>query len=337
MKIVRIKEGTYYNKPIVGDFKFVGTKEKDAECKGDLYLRVIRNGKEINVHVHKEDFTMLNGVEDNEVNIQSNFGAGGILMNDDELGLLIKQRFDVMDQLTEFVVQGAVSSVIISGAAGIGKSFNLGERLEKAIDDSEINQYDFLKGRMSAIALYAQLYEYRTRGDILVLDDTDDVFKDETSLNILKAVLDTGDVRKVSWNTASPWLEEMGVPNSFEFEGAIVFLTNMDFDKMIERQNPIAAHLKALMGRTNYLDLGIHTNHEIMIRIKQVIGTSSMLDQHDITDQQKVDMMVWLEGHYEEMRELSLRTILKLASFIKGDPKGWQVIAKATMLRHTRF
>jgi hypothetical protein len=249
----------------------------------------------------------------------------------------IQRQFTVMEKLTEFVIKDTVRSLIISGAAGIGKSYNLEKRLNQALDRDEIGQFTVLKGKISAIALFKQLFDHREPGDILVLDDIDIIFQDETSLNLLKAALDTGEHRHLVWLTASPWLEEQGVDQEFEFNGACVFLTNLDFDRMIERGSVLAPHFKALLSRATYLDLCIHTNKEIMIRIRQVVENTAMLDVHGIDDKQKAIMMNWLEHNYQNLRELSLRTILKLASFMKGDPHGWQDIAEATMIRNTAF
>lgn len=256
---------------------------------------------------------------------------------DQELSDLIERRFEIMGQLTDMVIGGDVRSMIISGAAGIGKSYNLEKRLNEAFDGDEITAFTVLKGKISAIALYKTLYDHRESGNILVLDDIDVVFQDEVSLNLLKGALDTGDKRTLSWMTASTWLEEQGVPDSFDFEGACIFITNLDFDRMMERGTNLAPHFRALISRSIYLDLAIHTNKEILLRIKQVVNKTSMLDAHGIDDVQKGQMMAWLDANYTNLRELSLRTILKLGSFIKGDPVGWRDIAQATMVRNGSF
>lgn len=328
MKIVNIKDGLYFGNPIHGEFPFVSERAADAACKRELYVRVVRNGKEVNIHVNRADFQIIDPAHQKPIIETSEEKA---------IGDRIQRQFDIMAKLTEFSIKGAVRSLIISGAAGIGKSFNLEKRLNEAFDDESINQFTVLKGKISPIALFKQLYDHREPGDILVLDDIDVIFQDETSLNLLKGALDTGERRHLNWLTASTWLEENGVDQEFDFEGSVFFLTNLDFDRMIDRGSVLAPHFKALLSRSIYLDLGIHTNKEILIRIKQVINNSPMLDTHGIDNKQKVAMMDWLEENYENLRELSLRTILKLASFMKGDPEGWQDIAAATMIRNTYY
>lgn len=325
MQVVQIQEAIYRGNVITGNFPLISTKPGDAQATRDLYLRIVRNGKEINVQANRGDYKI------------SEEKQAVAAPAEDELSVRIARRFDIMSKLTEFVIKGDLRSLIISGAAGIGKSYNLEKRLNQAYEREEINAFTILKGKISAISLFQQLFLHKNKGDILVLDDIDVIFQDEVSLNLLKGALDTGDVRRLSWLTASQWLEEQGVDQSFEFEGACVFITNLDFDRLMERGSNLAPHFKALISRSIYLDLGIHTNKEILTRIKQVVNGTSMLDIHGIDNTQKGMMMDWMEDNYENLRELSLRSILKLAAFMKGDPNGWMDIAEATMVRNSGF
>lgn len=330
MQHVIVKDGIYNGKefsnkkPLV----LVGVIDGDVKCEREVYVRLIQNGKEINVHANRDDFQVITPPQ---------AIAAPLSEEDQKLDSLISRRFEIMGQLTDMIIDGAVRSLIISGAAGIGKSYNLEKRLNKAIDQDEIGSFTILKGKISAIALFAQLFQHKERGDILVLDDIDVIFQDETSLNLLKGALDTGDKRQLTWLTASDWLTEQGVDQQFDFEGACVFITNLDFDRMMARGTALAPHFEALISRSIYLDLAIHTNKEILLRIKQVVNNTSMLDVHGIDNVQKSAMMDWLEKNYENLRELSLRTILKLSAFMKGDPTGWRDIAHATMVKNAGF
>lgn len=334
MLIVTVKSGLYRNQEISGDFPYVSQSPGDASCKRQLYLRVLKNGKEVNIHVNESDYQVIDKTLKQTIAVVP---FSNMSEEDIELDRRIQQRFEIMSKLTEFAIAGHVRSMIISGAAGIGKTYNLETRLNKAIDKCEINRFTVIKGKISAIQMFKQLFEHREKGDILVFDDIDGIFEDETSLNLLKGALDTGDTRTLSWLTAASWLEENGVDQVFNFEGSCIFITNLDFDRMLERGTNLAVHFRALISRSTYLDLGIHENREILMRIKWVVNNTSMLDVHGIDDHQKQLMMQWMTLNHEHMRELSLRTILKLAAFMNGDPKGWQDIAEATMLKNTGF
>lgn len=328
MKTVNIGSALYYGKEISGNFPYVGSLPKDAACTRDLYLRIVRGDRTINVQVMNTDFKVSSedGTFTHEAEVKEYMRQYD----------LIQERFEIMEQLTEMIVSCDIQSLIISGAPGVGKSHHLLNRLNGALDADEIGGLDVMKGRISPIVLFQRLYESREKGSVMLLDDIDDIFTEETSLNLLKAVLDTGERRTVSWLTASSWLEEQGIPNEFDFEGSIIFVTNLDFDRVIERGSAIGQHLKALLSRSNYLDLGIHANREIMMRIKQVVATSDIATRNGMNEIQIGEMLDWLEANCDNLRDLSLRSVLKIAGFMKGEGD-WTRLATATMVKHTRF
>lgn len=245
----------------------------------------------------------------------------------------IEKRFKVMKIITEGLVTGTIRSMVMSGAAGIGKSFELEKRLRQAEFDHEIDKFTVIKGKLSAVALFIKLYEHCDPGQILILDDCDSPFEDEVAMNLLKSALDTGDRREVTWGTLSKKLEEMGIPNQFQFEGGVVFITNKDFDAMIAKGNRLTPHFKALTSRAVYLNLGVHTPREIMVRINQIIKTTNIMKEHNIDEDTSYEIMDWLEKNYTRCRDLSIRSILKLASFAKTDPENWKLVADVTELR----
>jgi hypothetical protein len=330
MKKVKITDGLFYGKVVFGEFQFIGERPADHQSKKEMYVNIVRFGKNISVHVNRADFTVI---EDDTINISSEEREHLETQNDIVLGDKIKKNFEAMATLTEMVVRGHVNSLIVSGAAGIGKSHGVETRMNKALLRGEIAKFTQVKGKMSALGLYAVLYEHRDCGDVLLLDDVN-LFDCETSLDILKACLDTGDTRSVDWGTASSWLEQNDIPRHFGFSGAVIFLTNVDFDRQIQKNNNLTPHLKALLGRSTYLDLGIHTNKAIFMRIRQVIEGTAMLNKNNIDEEQKLLMIEWLEIYYEQLRDLSLRTILKLASYMQGSPEGWIDLAEITMLKN---
>ena len=329
MKKVKIIDGLFYGKVISGEFQFVAERPADHQSKREMYVNIIRFGKNISVHVNRADFVVI---EDETMNISNEEKEIIEAQNIFELGAKIKKNFEMMNRLIEMVVRSDVNSLIISGAPGIGKSYGLETRMNKALLRGEIAKFTQVKGKMSALGLYATLYEHRDCGDVLLLDDVD-VFGCETSLDLLKAVLDSGDVRTVNWSTASSWLEQQEIPRKFNFNGSIVFLTNIDFDKQIKRGSNLAPHLSAFLGRSTYLDLAIHSNKAILVRIKQVVEETNMLEKHGIDEEQKILMLEWLDLYYDQLRDLSIRTILKLASYMHGAPDAWIDIAETTMLK----
>jgi hypothetical protein len=155
---------------------------------------------------------------------------------------------------------------------------------------------------------------------------------DDLSLNILKAALDTSKKRTIHWNTDSRLLRSEGVPNSFEFKGGAIFITNIKFDHV--RSKKLRDHLEALESRCHYLDLTIDTEREKLLRIEQVITECGMLDAYDLDDMAKADIVAFTKANVSRLRELSLRTVLKVADLRVSMPSKWQAVAEVTCMRN---
>jgi hypothetical protein len=248
-----------------------------------------------------------------------------------EIDSRIRNTFMVLERVAKGIVAGHIRAAIVSGATGCGKTHTLETYLSRAQDDGLI-EYQSVRGTMSGICLYKKLYECSNEGQILVIDDCDRIFEDLDALNILKASLDTSKRRKVHWNKQSRDLENEGVPNMFEFNGAVVFITNIDFSSEIEAEKKMTPHYKALMSRCLYFDLGIHSKREVLVRIGQVIFDDKFLAEHDITRGQAKEMIRWLTENLSKIRVLSIRSILQLISLVKTDPD-WHVMAHTCMLK----
>jgi ABC-type uncharacterized transport system ATPase subunit len=246
----------------------------------------------------------------------------------------IRGTFNVLGKVANGIVNGNISAVIVSGAAGCGKTYTMEKILGKAESDGLVS-YSTVKGAMSAIGLYRELYNAREPGNVLVIDDCDSIFGDLDALNILKAALDTGKTRTVHWNKESRTLIDEGIDRSFDFEGAVVFITNIDFTAEIEADKKMSPHYKAFLSRCMYVDLGIHTKREVLVRITQVVQGQEFLRENGVTKTQAGEMMRWVSNNIARVRVLSIRTVLQLASLIKTD-EDWKNMANAILLKPTR-
>jgi hypothetical protein len=256
---------------------------------------------------------------------------------DEQIIERLRSRFSILEDMTRAVKASHVRSMIVTGPPGVGKSFGVEAVLSRhdvfanIADDSKLRKYEVVKGAMSAIGLYKKLYEYRDRKCILVFDDCDSVLLDDLSLNILKAALDSSKKRMIHWNTDSRSLRDEAVPNSFEFAGGAIFITNIKFDHV--RSKKLRDHLEALESRCHYLDLTIDTEREKMLRIKQIVG-DGMLDVYEFSDETKAEVVNFIDDNKKKMRELSLRMVLKVADLRKSMPDNWRAVAEVTCMRH---
>ncbi len=246
----------------------------------------------------------------------------------------LRGRFEVLKDMTKAVKSGTVRAMIVTGPPGVGKSFGVEEVLAKDDLFDTLGQrkpkYEIVKGAMSAIGLYAKLYEYSEKGNVIVFDDCDSVLLDDLSLNILKAALDSSKKRTISWNTDSRMLRQEGVPDRFEFKAGAIFITNIKFENV--RSKKLQDHLGALESRCHYIDLQMDTDREKVLRIKQIVE-DGMLDSYEFEDIQRDEVVDYIIENRAKMRELSLRTVLKVADLRKSFPTNWKSMAEVTVMK----
>ena len=251
---------------------------------------------------------------------------------DEQIIERLRGRFNMLTDMTKAVKKGNVRAMIVSGPPGVGKSHGVEEVLDryKTLESlGGAKKYEVIKGAMSPIGLYCKLYKMADAGNVVVFDDCDSIFQDDLSLNILKAALDSKGRRMIHWNTDSFKLRNEGVPDCFEFKASAIFITNMKFDKV---KGKLREHLEALESRCHYMDLTIDTDHEKMLRIRQVIQ-DGMLNAYKVSDAVKEDIIDFVDINKNRLRELSLRTVLKVADLAVAFPDNWESYAENTVMR----
>ena len=256
--------------------------------------------------------------------------------SDEQIVDRLRERFQILTDMTKAVKAGDVRAMIVSGPPGVGKSFGVEEVLTK---DDLFNvlgerkpRYEIVKGAMSALGLYAKLYEFSDAKNVLVFDDCDSILMEDLSLNILKGALDSSKKRVIAWNTDSRLLRSEGIPDRFEFKGAAIFITNIKFEHVKSKR--LRDHLDALESRCHYIDLQMDTEREKILRIKQIVN-DGMLDVYDFNEPEiaKDEIIAFVDANATKLRELSLRMVLKLADLRMSFPSNWKAMATTTCMR----
>lgn len=251
----------------------------------------------------------------------------------------IQDRYHMMTKLGKGATTGSVRGVVVSGGPGVGKTFELERILREKFESSSRFRYYHLKGTISPVNLYKKLYDYGQPGNVLLIDDADDVFFDTTSLNLLKAALDSSTIRTIGWHTESAALKENGeqvYPTQFNYEGSVIFITNVDFQSVVDdgKQKKIVPHLEALMSRSLYLDLKIHSLRALSVWVGYLVQTKNILvNQFGLTKDQQKSACEWMRENATGMRTFSIRDALKIGQFIKTDPNRWTDAAEMLLLK----
>lgn len=309
---------------------FYPVKGSSAEPALELPDRVIR------IRCDSPDDAVINGQVENAdfVSAIAQRQARIAAESDEEIIERLRTRFDILKDMTGAVKSGVVRGMIVAGPPGVGKSFGVEEVLSRENLFNQVggfrDNFEVVKGAMSALGLYRKLYDRRDRGDVIVFDDCDSILLDDLSLNILKAALDSSKKRRISWNTDSSVLRREGIPDSFTFDAGVIFITNISFDNV--RSKKLRDHLAALESRCHYIDLEMDTEREKVLRIKQIVN-DGMLESYCFKESEQDDIVQFITDHKAVMRELSLRTVLKLADLRKSMPDKWRTVAQVTLLK----
>jgi hypothetical protein len=258
-------------------------------------------------------------------------------LDDREVVNMVRERFDVMYRFAQGSTQGSIRSLIISGAPGVGKSHTVEWVLESYGNSNPDFKYKFVQGAITPIELYKLLYKYRKEGNVVVLDDTDTIFFDEQGLSILKAALDSGTRRRISWFSNSHDLKDDDgnkIEQQFDYNGTMIFITNTDFQRYVdEGKSKLAPHFEALISRSIYLDLKLRGSRAVSLWVKNIVSRNNILvDRFSLTAQQQNDALDYIIKNRDKMRTLSIREALKLAQMIKSNPTGWEKDANITLL-----
>ena len=248
----------------------------------------------------------------------------------------IRDRFEILTEMTKAATSGDIRAMIVSGPPGVGKSFGVEQEVEKACLFDKIAgkklRAEVVKGSATPIGLYQTLYKYSDANCVLVFDDCDSILVDDVALNLLKGALDSGKKRKISWLSESSTLRREGIPDSFEFKGSVIFITNLKFDQM--KSQKLRDHLDALQSRCHYLDLTLDTMRDKILRIKQIAKDGVLFQDYDFEDCVQDDIIEFMNTNQNRLREMSLRMALKIADLVKSFPARWRFMAETTCMKN---
>ena len=242
----------------------------------------------------------------------------------------LRDRFEMLGKLTQGTMKANIRSMVVTGAPGVGKTYTVTNMLENTPNA----KYETVAGALSAVELYKLGYRNRKAGSVVVLDDADSIFTDEDALNILKALCDSSPVRRVSWLKDSATLRQEDTPQSYEFHGSFIFISNLDFQKYVDMgSNKYVTHFEALMSRSLYLDLRLHDRQAVSLWIEHITTSGKLFAREGVSDTVGKAILAFISKHRDELRELSLRTAMKLCALAKSHPGDWERMGRVLLTR----
>jgi hypothetical protein len=249
----------------------------------------------------------------------------------------INKRFQILKSLVRLTAFGKRNALIITGKGGLGKTYTVREVLmamgfrrhrldstdglgedENATDSVEIERdskewadvdeegdYVVIGGSLSEKGLYDIMSRHRNK--LLIFDDCDDIWKKKKMADLLKNGLDNKAERFISWAVH-------GDINQFQFFGQIIFISNLDKNKMD----------KPVMTRCSTVDVSM-TPDEMIERMQTIIDSDKYMNEISMEIKQECLALI---AENKEAEGISMRTLEEVIIYRNEDPDEWRDLAE---------
>jgi hypothetical protein len=249
--------------------------------------------------------------------------------------------FQDLEDLVSIVATGQRPSLCVVGGPGIGKTHTVMDVI-KGCGLKERSDFVVAKGKVTPAALYRTLFLNRDK--LIIFDDTDSIWKDGDAVNILKAALDSYDVRKVTWfsaqttNLSSFSKEEarnfinkvhaelsenpdaqVKLPAEFDFTGRVIFISNLPKNKLDS----------AVISRSLTIDMTL-SEAQILERMEAIL---SKLGPSDQPIEDKIEAFNFfkdgvLSGNSTDFGEVTLRALIGVLGIRASGSPRWKSLCK---------
>lgn len=225
----------------------------------------------------------------------------------------IHERRVFLSQAVEMVAHGTAPSLIVVGQPGLGKTYEVTRTLQ-AMELEQDLDYFHVKGFASARGLYETFFA--RNGRLTVLDDCDSALNDPQAVELLKGALDSHGVRTISWLTAAK--SKAKLPNSFEFTGQVIFITNRTLSEIDE----------SIHSRSLVVDFCM-SRQEILEHMETILPTV----ESATNPEQRKSAMEFIRQWGPSIKQLSLRTLVSVLRIMTVHPTNWERLAIYTVTR----
>jgi hypothetical protein len=249
----------------------------------------------------------------------------------------LEKQLEAVYQMAGMLAKGQSKSMIVTGAPGLGKT----RTIRQALTDARLvegKHFRIVKGAITPKALYRALYE--TNGQILVLDDADEVLSNRNAQNILKTALDSNDPRMISWETYRTSIDNgvmslfigdrvhrvPDLPGTFQYRGRMIFVSNIplkDFPEALQSRSYLLEVDAPFQEKIEHICQVIEDMTPIPVAILGVTGWE--VERKDKAA--RIAMKEFFVLHGKELKEVSVRTLEKAEALQKAYPNGWQKLA----------
>lgn len=266
--------------------------------------------------------------------------------------------FGHLYQLSTFICQDKLRSLVVLGSAGSGKSFTI----DQAIKDTGLikgKDYVKLSGKATAMEIYKTLFMYRNGGMIL-FDDLDTMWKDKEAANFLKAALDTSPIREITALSA----RNINVSKMSDEDKDILFaqidkqIAGEDQDEPEEddeeegtkKKPKVGEKLRypsmfeftgrvifisnlrkdeldpAILSRSAKIDMTL-TAEEVLVRMRSILPTLGGTDVSIEIKSQLIEQLMKLH-HNGEIDQVTMREFGKALAIVRSGAPNWAELVR---------
>ncbi len=236
---------------------------------------------------------------------------------------IVRRQEQIKRYVDGVVKKNSHKSSILVGPPGLGKSYVVLRSLAEAGKEFGTDFYT-VNGHITPLKLFVTLYLFRSKGQILVLDDCDNIFTNEIGINILKAATDTTQ-NTVSYMTNYQVNVKDVLVQEFKFEGSVIICTNIDLTKGRGRQ---AEHMKAVDSRSTKISFGIHSVEQKFAQLMNVVLITNYLNEKNLSlnDKQVYDMLDYIRVNLPRIKSLDLRLPEKIGAEMMNRKRDWKSV-----------
>jgi hypothetical protein len=225
------------------------------------------------------------------------------------------------------LVKGVSNFLFVYGRGGGGKTTAIESTLN-AMGLYDGDGYFQISGNISSAVAYEALYN--NKNGIVLFDDCNSVLDDEAGRAIIKTATDTKKVRKLSYLKRSsrffdptkenPPEELIGIekfPRSFNFEGRIIFISNLTIDDLDPDRSI----------RTRVLRIDISpTDSELIDFMESILDKIELNDGLTLSHEKRLECLNIVKNS-KRKDDLSIRKLVRTMNLAASGIPGWQQLA----------
>lgn len=284
----------------------------EAGCSTPTAYAVVNQmGLKKTVKNGKVAFTMCGGGESAAAAENGESGDSTENVTAHKVVVPVAERFLQIERFTKMVIDRFTPSFLLTGMAGVGKTYHVKKMLETS---SMVREKDYVvcQGKATPFSLYRFMHDYREK--FILVDDCDCLLTDLDSINLLKAAMDSYSTRIVGWPSKAT--EKEGLDSSFEFSGGIVFISNKSVDTIDTaiRSRCICQDIR--LSRDELYEYVV----EILPRIEYLSKGFFGSDPLDMGQKMEVVAYVWGCGK----DNINLRTVVNALRIRASHPGEWK-------------